>query len=45
MKDPSESKYQLLIMEREKVEVKKLQNLQIFIIHKQLMMFIKFGRL
>ena len=28
-------------MEREKVEVKKLQNLQIFIIHKQLMMFIK----
>ena len=42
-KDPFESKYQLLINEREKVANEKLKKNQrhSFIIHKQLMMFIK----
>ena len=42
-KDPFESKYQLLINEREKVANEKLKKTQrhSFIIHKQLMMFIK----
>ena len=42
MKDPFESKYQLLINGREKVGLKKLKNPKTFIdFHKQLMMFMK----
>ena len=43
VKDPLESKYQLLINGGEKVEIKKFKNPKAFIliIHKQLMMFMK----
>ena len=42
VKDPFESKYQLLVNRREKVEIKKLKNPKILMIfHKQFMMFMK----
>ena len=41
VKDPFESKYQLLINRREKVGIKKLKNPKALIIHKQLKMFMK----
>ena len=42
VKDPFESKYQLLVNRREKVEIKKLKNPKILLIfHKQFMMFMK----
>ena len=42
VKDPFESKYQLLIIGRGKVEIKTLKNSKaLLIIHKQLMMFMK----
>ena len=42
VKDPFESKYQLLVNRREKVEIKKLKNPKILLIfHKQFMIFMK----
>ena len=42
VKDPFESKYQLLVNRREKVEIKQLKNPKILMIfHKQFMMFMK----
>ena len=42
VKDPFESKYQLLGNRREKVEIKKLKNPKILLIfHKQFMIFMK----
>ena len=42
VKDPFESKYQLLIIGRGKVEIKTLKNSKaLLIIHKQLTMFMK----
>ena len=41
VKDPFESKYQLLINGREKVGIKKLKNPKALIIHKQLIIFMK----
>ena len=41
VKDPVESKYQLLFNGRENVEIKKLKNPKALIILKQLMIFMK----
>ena len=42
VKDPFESKYQLLVNRREKAEIKKLKNPKtLLIFHKQFMMFMK----
>ena len=42
VKDPFESKYQLLVNRTEKVEIKKLKNPKILLIfHKQFMIFMK----